>query len=88
MKQSRLRDLQGKDATILDVLATLTSQARVTLYNCIVFRRMEEVIVCGFARLLQRRYLVSANTGWSLQILFPDYNSIGSTPKDRSIPTA
>ena len=28
------------------------------------------------------------DTGWSLQILFPDYNFIGSASKDRSILTA
>ena len=32
MERSRLRDLKGKEAAILDASATLTSQTRVTLY--------------------------------------------------------
>ena len=34
------------------------------------------------------RYLVSADTGWSLQLFFPDYNFIVSTSKGGSMPTA
>ena len=47
MKRSRLRDHKGKGATILDVLATLTSQIRVTLYKRIV--SIVSVWVCSFA---------------------------------------
>ena len=52
MKRSRLRDLKGKEVTILDASATLTSQATVTLYKHIVSWRRDVMIVCGFVRLL------------------------------------
>ena len=61
--------------------------------NCVPFEvqyissALYLLIMCGFVRLLQRRYLASADTGWSLQILFPDYNFIGSASKDGSILT-
>ena len=47
MKQSRLRDFKGKEATILDVLATLTYQTRVTLYKHNV--SIDSVWDCSFA---------------------------------------
>ena len=71
MKRSRFSDLKEKEATILGASATLTSQTRVTLYKCIVSQLRDVLIVLGFIRLLQQRYLVSANRGWALQILFP-----------------
>ena len=49
---------------------------------------MDVLIECGFVGLLQQSYLVSGDTGWSLQILFPDYNFIGSASKGGSILTA
>ena len=81
MKQYRLCDPKGKQATILDVCATLTLQTRVTLYKRIVSQRRDVLIECGFALLLQRKYLVSADTGLSLQILFPDFNLLTVHPK-------
>ena len=66
MKQYRLCDLKGKEATILNICATLTSQTRVTLYKRIVSQRKDVLIECGFVLLLQRRYLVTADTGLSL----------------------
>ena len=48
MKRSRLRDLKGKEATILNVSATLTSQTGMTLYKRIVSQRRDVLIVCGF----------------------------------------
>ena len=55
MKQYSLCDLKGKQATILDVCATLTSQTRMTLYKRIVSQRGDVLIECGFALLLQRK---------------------------------
>ena len=83
-----MRDLKVKEGTILDVSATLTLQTRVTLYWRIVSQQRDILIVHGFVHLLQRSYLVSADTGWSLQIPLLIYNLIGSTSKDGSIPTA
>ena len=48
MKRSILRGLRGKDATILNVSDTLTSQTRVMLYQRIVSQRRDVLIVRGF----------------------------------------
>ena len=64
MKRSRFRDLKGKEATIHNVSAKLTSQNRVTSYKPIV--SIDSVWVCSFAAMEVfgkcRHRLVTTNT--------------------------